>query len=64
MTIEQESKITDIQNRIQWLIQDLHKDLGEAIKGTAYGSVEGVAFQISELAKAHGHISAAAFRKP
>lgn len=64
MSPEQEDKVSNIQDSIDLLILELHEDLGVSIAAKTYASVEGVAFQIQELAKAHGHVSAAAFRKP
>ena len=64
MSPEQESQVTVIQGRIMDLIVTLHMDMERALHQEALASVDGLCFQISELTKAHGHVTAAAFRKP
>lgn len=63
MTTEQEADVAMIQAQIVVLIASLYEGLGPAIRQKAFGSVEGLCFQIQELARAHGHVGAAAFRK-
>jgi hypothetical protein len=63
MTAEQDADAAMIRAQIYALIASLYEDLGPSIRAKAFGSVDGLCLQISELSKAYGHVASATLDK-